>query len=134
MAIMLSFILCLNIGLNLYTKAQKSSLAWRYHLHVGRYCWTRSRMLSCPLILGTERFMLCCLLIFGGPKCENFLRGFASSVRFNNTQRKAHKHPQVCWNHYPLLIRGLDHGPWTLSLGYLYVQMVAAPFSLMLII
>ena len=39
-------------------------------------------MLSCPLILGTKRCMLCCLLMFGGPKCENHVRGFASSVRF----------------------------------------------------
>ena len=65
-------------------------------------------MLSCPLILGTKRCMLCCLLVFGGPKCENHVRGFASSVRFVNMQRTAHRHPQVFWNHYPLLIGGLD--------------------------
>ena len=91
-------------------------------------------MLSCPLILGTKRCMLCCLLVFGGPKCENHVRGFASSVRFVNMQRTARRHPQVCWNHYPLLIGGLDHGQWTLSLGYLYVQMVATPFSPVLIV
>ena len=44
-------------------------------------------MLSCPLILGTKRCMLCCLLVFGGPKCENHVRGFASSVRFVNMQK-----------------------------------------------
>ena len=86
-------------------------------------------MLSCLLILGTKRCMLCCLLVFGGPKCENLVKGFANSVRFVNMQKTAHRHPQVCWNPYPLLIDGLDHGQWTLSLGYLYVQMVAMPFS-----
>ena len=91
-------------------------------------------MLSCLIILGTKRCMLCCLLIFGGPKYENYVRGFASSVRFFNMQRTAPRHPQVCWNHYLLLIGGLGHGPLTLSLGFLYVQMVAMPFSLVLII
>ena len=78
-------------------------------------------MLSCPLTLGTKRCMLYCLLVFGGPKCENHVRGFACCVRFANVQRTACRHPQVCWNHYPLQIGGFDHGPWTLSLDYLYV-------------
>ena len=38
-AIMLSFMLYLNMGLNSYIKAQKSSLDWWCHLHIGRYCW-----------------------------------------------------------------------------------------------
>ena len=104
---MLNFILYLNMGLNSSIKAQKSSLDWWCHLHVGRYCWTRSTMLSCLLILGTKRCMLCCLLLFGGPKCENHVKGFANSVRFVNMRRTAHSHPQVCWNPYPLLIGGL---------------------------
>ena len=91
-------------------------------------------MLSCPLILGTKRCMLCWLLVFGGLKCENHVRGFASSVRFFNVQKTARGHPQVCWNHYPLLIGGLDCGQWTLSLGHLYVQMVATLFSPVLIV
>ena len=66
-------------------------------------------MLSCQLILGIKRCMLYCLLTFGGPKCEDYIRGFASSVRFVNMQRTAN-HPQVSWNHYPLLIGGLDCG------------------------
>ena len=67
-------------------------------------------MLSSPFILGTKRCMLFCLLIFGGAKCENHVRGFASSVRFANVQRTACRYPQVSWNHYSLLIGGLDHG------------------------
>ena len=91
-------------------------------------------MLSCLLILGTKRCMLCCLLMFGGPKCENHVREFVSSVIFVNMLRTAHRHPQVYWNPYPLLIEGLDCGQWTLSLGYLFVQMVAMLFSPMLIV
>ena len=118
-----------SMGLNLYIKAQKSSSYWWCHLHVSRYCWMRSTILSCPRILGAKRCMLCFLLMFGGLKCENHVRRFASNVRFVNMQRTAHWYPQVCWNHYPLLIRGLEHSLWTLSLGYLYVQMVATLFS-----
>ena len=33
-------------------------------------------MLSYPLILGTKKCMLCCMLVFSGPKCENHIRGF----------------------------------------------------------
>ena len=58
MAIMPSFMLYLNMGLNLYLKAQKSSLDWWCHLHVDRYCWMKSTMLSCLLILGIKRWML----------------------------------------------------------------------------
>ena len=126
---MLSFMLYQNMGLNLYTKAQKSSIEWWYCFHVGRYYWTRSTTLSFLLILGTNRCMLCWLLVFGGPKCENHVRGFANSAGFDNMQQKAHRHPQVCWNHYLLLIKGLDLVPWTLSLGSLNVQMVAMLFS-----
>ena len=85
-------------------------------------------MLSCPLILGTKICMLYWLLMFGGPKCENHVRGFANSVRYINMKMTARRYLQVCWNHYPLLIGGLDHSQWTLSLDYLYVQMVATPF------
>ena len=85
-------------------------------------------MLSCLLILGTKRCMLCCLLIFGGPKYKNLVKGFSNIIRFVNMQRTAHRHPQVCWNPYPLFTDSLDHGQWNLSLGYLYVQMVVMPF------
>ena len=90
-------------------------------------------MLSFLLILGTKRCMLCYLLVFGSPKCDNHIKGFVSSIRFVSMLKTAHRHPQVCWNPYPLLIDGLDHGQWILSLGYLYVQMVATPFSPVLI-
>ena len=123
------------MGLNLYIKAQKSSLDWWCHLHISRYCWIKSTMLSCLLILGTKRCMLYCLLMFGGPRCENHVREFVSSVRFVNMLKiDTGRHPQVYWNPYPLLIEGLDHGQWTLSLGYLYVQMVVMPFSPVLIV
>ena len=52
-------------------------------------------MLSFLLILGTKKYMLCCLLVFGGPKCDNYIRGFAGSVRFVNKQTTARRHPQV---------------------------------------
>ena len=94
----------------------------------------RSTILSCPLILGIKRCMLCYLLVFGGRKCENHIRGFANSVRFVNMLRTAHRHLQVFCNPYPLLMEGLYHGQWTLSLGYLYVQMVVTLFSPVLII
>ena len=42
---------------------------------------------------------------------ESFLLvSFISLVRFLNVLRIAHKHPQVCWNHYLLLKEGLDLG------------------------
>ena len=107
--IMLSFRLCLNMGLNLYTKAQKSSLDWWCHLHVGRYCWMRSTVLSCLLILGPKRCMLYCLLVVGGARCENLVREFVNSVRFVNILKTALRHPQVYWNSYPLLMESLDH-------------------------
>ena len=46
----------------------------------------------------------------------------------------AHKHPQVYWNPYPLLIESLAHVQWILSLGSLLVRMVVMPFSLVLIV
>ena len=51
------------------------------------------------------------------------LEGLQVVLGLLNMQRTARRHPQVCWNHYLLLIGGLDCGQWTLSLGYLYVQM-----------
>ena len=91
-------------------------------------------MLSFLLILGTKRCMLCYLLVCGGHRCENRVREFAESVRFVNVLKIAHKHPQVYWNPYPLLIEGLHHGQWTLSLGSLLVQMVVMLFSHVLIV
>ena len=91
-------------------------------------------MLSCLLTLGTKRCMLCCLFVFGGPRCKNYIGGFVGHVRFVNILRIAHKHPQVYLNPYLLLIGGLDHGQWTLSVGYLYVKMVAMLFSVVLIV
>ena len=122
------------MGLNLYIKVQKSSIYWWYHFYVGRYYWIKSTMQSCPLILGTKRSMLCCLLMFGGAKCENHVRAFASSARFINVLRTSHRQPQVYWNPYLLLIEGLNHDQWTLLLAYLYVQMVVAPVSPVLIV
>ena len=129
MQIMLSFMLYLNMGLNLFIKAQKSSLDLWCHLHVGRYCWMKSTILSCLLILGIKRCMFCFLLICGGHRCENHVREFSKSVRFGNMLKIAHKHPQVYLNPYLLLIEGLHHGQWTLSLGSLLLQMVAILFS-----
>ena len=118
-AIMLSFMLWLNISLKIHIKPQKNSLDWWCHFHIGKYCWMKSTMLSCLLILGTKRCMLYCLLMFGGPRCENHVTEFISSVRFLNVLRTALKHPQAYWNPYLLLIEGLDHGQWTLPLVYL---------------
>ena len=70
----------------------------------------KSTMLSCLLILGTKICMLYCLLMFGGPRCENHIREFVSSVKFVNILKTSLKHPQAYWNPYPLLIEGLDHG------------------------
>ena len=78
--------------------------------------------------------MLCCLLVCGGHICENLARKFVSCVRFFNMLKIALKHPQDYWNLYPLLINGLDLGQWTLSLGYLFVQIVVIPFSPVLIV
>ena len=130
-AIMLGFMLCLNMGLSLYIK---SSPDWWCRLHVGRYCWMRSTILSCLLILGTKRCILCWLVVFSGPTCKNTVREFVSSVRFVNMLRIAYRYPQVYWNPYPLLIEGLYHSQWTLSLGCLLVVMVTMPFSPVLIV
>ena len=86
-------------------------------------------MLSSLLILATKRCMLYCLLVFGGPRCQIHIRKFVNSVKFVNMLRTALKHHQDYWNLYPLLTDGLDHGQWTLSLVYLYVQMVVMLFS-----
>ena len=58
MGIMLSFILCPNTGLNWSLRAQKSSLDWWCHLLVGRYCWIKSTILSCLLILAQKMHAL----------------------------------------------------------------------------
>ena len=116
-AIMLSFMLYLNIGLNLYIKVQNSRLNWWCHLYIGGYYCIRSTMLSYLLILGTKRCTIYCLLVFSGHKCENHVREFVGRVRVVNMPKTAHKHPQIYWNPYLLLIKGLNHGQWTLSLG-----------------
>ena len=93
MEVMLSFMLYLNMGVNLFIKAQKSSLDWWCHLLVGRYCWMRSTILSCLLTLDSKRFMLFCLLVCSGHRCENLVRKFVGSDRFVNLLRIAHRHP-----------------------------------------
>ena len=45
-----------------------------------------------------------------------------------------HKHSQAYWNPYLLLREGLDLGLWISSLGCPLVQMVAIPFSPVLIV
>ena len=94
----------------------------------------KSTTLSCLLILAPKICLLCCLLVYGGHRHENPVSKFLSSVRFVNMLRIAHKHPQDYWNPYPLLIEDLDLGQWTLSLGYLFVQMVVMQFSPVLIV
>ena len=90
----------------------------------------RSTRLSCLLILGPKRCMLCCLLVCGGHRCEFLVSKFVSNVKFVNMLKIAHKHPQAYWNLYPFLTEGLDLGLWILSLGCLLVQMVAMHFHL----
>ena len=121
-------------GLNWYIKALESSLDCWCHLLVSRYCWIKSTTLSCLLILGLKRYMLCCLLMCGGHRYKKLIRKFVNNVRFVNVLKIAHKHPQAYWNPYPLLTEGLDLGLWALSLGCLLVQMVAMLFSPVLII
>ena len=130
---MLNFMLYPNTCLIWFIKAQKSSLNWWCHLLVGRCCWMRSTTLSCLLILGLKRCMLCCLLMFCIHRCEFLVSKFVSNVRFVNMLKIAHKHPQAYWNHYLFLIEGLDFGLWILSLGYHLVQMAVMPFSPVLI-
>ena len=88
----------------------------------------KSTILNCLLILDPKRCMLCYLLMCSDHRCENLAREFASSVRFVNMLKIAHKHPQDYWNPYPLLIDDLDLGQWTSSLGYLFVKMVVMLF------
>ena len=121
MGVMLSSLLCQNTGLNWYTKAQKSSLDWWCCLFVVRYCWMKSITLSCLLIFGPKRCMLCYLLVFSGHRCKKPVREFVGNGRFVNMLKITHKHPQVYWNLYPFLSEGLDLGPWILSLGCLLV-------------
>ena len=61
---MLNFVLYLNMGLNLFIKIETISLNWWCHLHVGRYCWIRSTILSYLFILGMD-------FINGLPSCTN---------------------------------------------------------------
>ena len=132
--IMLSLTLCPNTSLSWSLKAQKSSLDWWCRLLVGRYFWMRSTTLSCLLILGLKRCMVCCLLMCDWPTWEFLVSKFVSPVRFVNVLKTAHKHPQDCWNRYPLLREGLDLGLWISSLGCHLMQMVVMPFSPALII
>ena len=76
----------------------------------------KSTTLSCLLILGLKKCMLCCMLVCGGHRCEFLVSKFVSSVKFVNVLKIAHKHPQAYWNRYPLLREGLDLGVWILSL------------------
>ena len=73
--------------------------------------------LSCLLILGPKRCMVCCLLVCSGHRCEFLVSEFFSPARFVNMLKIAHRHPQDYWNPYLLLIEGLDLGLWILSLG-----------------
>ena len=116
MGIMLSFILCPNTGFNWSLKAQKSSLDWWCHLLVSSFCWMKSTILSCLLILAQKRCMLYYLLVYGGRRCEFLISKFVSHVGFVNMLNIAHKHPQDSCNHYPLLSEGLDLGRWISSL------------------
>ena len=70
----------------------------------------RSTILSCLPSLGSKRCMLYCLLVCSSHRCENLIRKFVSNVRFVNMLKIAHKHPQVYWNLYLLLIADLDLG------------------------
>ena len=78
--------------------------------------------------------MLCCLLVCGGYRCDFPVSKFVSHVRFVNMLKIAHKHPQDCWNRYPLLREGLGLDVWISSLGCHLVQVVVMPFSPVLII
>ena len=55
----------------------------------------KSTTLSCLLILGTKRYILCFLLAYGGHRCEKPIREFVSIVRFIKMLKIAYKHPQV---------------------------------------
>ena len=94
----------------------------------------RSTILSCLLVLSLKKCMLCCLLVCGGHRCEFLVREVVSNVKFVNMLKIAQKHPQVYWNHYPFLTKGLNLGLWILSLGCLLVHMVAMPFLPVLIV
>ena len=115
--VLLSFMLCPDVGLIWFIKAQKRSLDWWCRLFVSRCCWMKSIKLTCLLILGLKRCMVCCLLVCGDYSCEFFVSKFDSNVKFVNMLKIAHKHPQAYWNYYPLLREGLDLGLWILSLG-----------------
>ena len=132
--VMLSSMLYPNTGLSWFIQAQKSNLSWWCHLFISIYYWIRSTTLSCLLILGPKRCLLCYLLMCDHYKYEKLVREFVSLVKSINMLKIVHKHPQAYWNLYPLLTDGLDLGQWTLSLGCLLVQMVAMPFSPVFII
>ena len=132
--IVLSFMLYPNKDLSWSLKVQRSSLDWWCHFLVGRCCWMRSTTLSCLLILGLKRCMLYYLPEYSGHTWEFLVSKSVSLVRFVNMLRILHKHPQDCWNCYPLLIENLDLGLWISSLGYHLVLMVVMPFLPVLIV
>ena len=94
-----SFMLCPKTDFIWSLKAQKGGLDWWCRLLVSRCCWMRSITLSCLLILGLKRFMLCCLPVYSGHTWEFLVSKFVSLVWFVNVLRIPHKHPQDCWNH-----------------------------------
>ena len=131
---MLSSMLCPKNDLIWFINAQKSSLNWWCRLFFGGCCWIRSTTLSCLLILGLKRCMLCCQLVCGFHKCNFLVSKFVSNVKFVSIIKIAHKHPPAYWNRNSLLREGLDLGLWILSLGWHLVQMVAMLFSPVLIV
>ena len=53
----------------------------------------RSITLSCLIILGLKRCMLCCLIVYGGHICGELVIKFAKLVRFVKMLKIAHKYP-----------------------------------------
>ena len=53
--------------------------------------------------------MLCCLLVFGSPKCKNHVRGFANSVRFVNVQKDFISELPLCANGCSGIFTCVDH-------------------------
>ena len=85
--VMLSSMLCPNTGLIWFTKALKHSLDWWCRLLVGRCYWMRSTTLSCLLILGLKRCMICCLLVCSGHRWEFLVSEFVSNVCWRTPRR-----------------------------------------------
>ena len=109
--VVLSSMLCPNMGLSWSIKAQKSSLDWCCYLFFTRYCWMRSTTLSCLLVLGLKSYMLCCLLVCGSHRWE-FL---VSNIKFANVLKIEYKHPRLtgtsthCWQKVWILVNGFYH-------------------------